>query len=911
MSVEIRLRPADVRGVLRALQRKRGSLDKPVALHGTGDPGLVEVEGVQVDVIPVRSELALRAALLDAAHDTAVAFLVDFDDRLPLDLACRLTGQKVYPVDSRSRLANLFGARKVAPGFTGTALAAILLEELPDLPPIAGTLLQPDDAWRRYLHLRLGLPLDAPVSVPALLRVAVERPEDGVRFGRRRDDKGWARLLAEAGDWLERRAGVAARAVWKAWLAGSAADMVAWLVHVDAARRAADKHATLVLRVALRNVRGAEEAWLDEALGAPLCAAAEELLSSLPAAELRALLRRAGQIFDEPEFAAARRASRWLPEGFDALQDELARGLVDALRDPAALPTALSVLQQIEVHHLATSGAHAVRAHRVREAAVRLVTWLAWLERKPLSDEPGWTGMAALARWYDEEGGFVDWARDELRTQTTGHLALDEALRPVLERVDQVRRDFDRRFAHATLAWYAAGKPATDVLPIERITRDVVKPFLEAPNRRLLVVLLDGMSVSVATRLLEAQDGWAPVTWTPGKHGSMPPAIAALPSLTSTSRAAFFAGRHEARFGNESEGQDSNRFAANPWLAGLAGTSAGPRLFLKPHLGSPNELARPLLEALRDEGERVVAVVINAIDDQLKGSDQVSVPYEQPHSIPVLERLLRAAKETERAVLLVSDHGHVPAQVMKGSKPPDGTLKHGHRYRALAAGQVADDGEVTLPEGCWKPPGAKGVAVFWDERRAWGTARDGAHGGLTLAEAVIPVRLLAPEWLHGVMQPPDDHLRTQDAPTPGWWRLRLPPTAARSRPAPQPAPQPSLFTTAPAATVEPPAPADRLHPLAEALARSDVFRAKALEQTDTQRARAIGFVNALLMASGHAISRDAFARAVGIKKRRITGEVAQIGFLNADGYTVIEEDPLADQVRLHIDRLTVQYGLRP
>ena len=35
-----------------------------------------------------------------------------------------------------------------------------------------------------------------------------------------------------------------------------------------------------------------------------------------------------------------------------------------------------------------------------------------------------------------------------------------------------------------------------------------------------------------------------------------------------------------------------------------------------------------------------------------KGSDQITVPYESPGSIPVLERLLREARETERAVLL-------------------------------------------------------------------------------------------------------------------------------------------------------------------------------------------------------------------------------------------------------------------
>ena len=330
----------------------------------------------------------------------------------------------------------------------------------------------------------------------------------------------------------------------------------------------------------------------------------------------------------------------------------------------------------------------------------------------------------------------------------------------------------------------------------------------------------------------------------------------------------------------------------------FAGTSIGPRLFLKPRLlDSPNELAKPLLAALGDDGERVVAVVVNAIDDQLKGSDQIEVPYEQPHSIPVLERLLRVARETERAVLLVSDHGHIPAHVMKGNKPPEGTKANGHRWRSLGPGQAPQEAEFELPEGCWKPHGAKGAAVFWDERRAWGNARYGAHGGLTLAECVIPVRLLAPDWLFSVMQPPDDNVRTQEERPPRWWRLEAPPTRARD---PKTTKQTNLFQAKPST---------RKPSLADALAKSELFKAKSMGQSDDLKEMAISFVDALLRAPGHSLSRDAFARAVGIKARRVTGRIAEIGFLNADGFTVIEDDFAGKQVRLHLDRLTAQYGL--
>ena len=44
------------------------------------------------------------------------------------------------------------------------------------------------------------------------------------------------------------------------------------------------------------------------------------------------------------------------------------------------------------------------------------------------------------------------------------------------------------------------------------------------------------------------------------------------------------------------------------------------------------------------------------------------------------------------------------------------------------------------------PRGTERVPVFWEERRVWGSRSVGAHGGLTLAEAVVPFPILAPTW---------------------------------------------------------------------------------------------------------------------------------------------------------------------
>lgn len=926
MSAEVRLRPADVRGRLAPLlerwhRRQRAEAHPPpVALYGTSESGgrdVLDLDGVLWTIIPVRSELELRAELVEHADDSVV-FLVDHADKLPLDLACRLLGQRVHPVDRISRLAHLFGARSIAPGFESTVLAEVLLLELPgDLEPISGTLLQPDDAWLRYAGRGLGLELDRTPTPSTLLAAAVAHPQAGADLVAGVPDDRREAFVDEGASWLERTAGSAAPTIWRAWTGGGLGTLLAWTVHIDAARRAAVPAASTVLRQALRHNPQTEEAWGAAPVAGPLCVALNAVLAELPATQLLDLVRTAVDVMDDPEFAPARRASPWLPEGFEGLQDELAEALA-RIPDMGALEDAKAAFDRIDSHRQARADAEAERRHAVREAGLRLACWLVWAERDPrLEETSGPTAVRQLARWFNEEGGLLDWCREDVRTHRVGHEALDGALARLLDDADALRRDLDRRFAAAVVEWDSAGKQATDVVPIERVTRDVVAPFLESPGRRLLMVVMDGMSVDAAERLLEAHRGWAPVQWAPGKHRDLPPAIAVLPTLTSTSRAALFAGFHKEGHGDEGEGKDTTRFLQNKYLAGFV-EGVGPQLFLKAEVGSSGQPRPNVLKAIEDEGERVVAVVVNAIDEQLKGSDQVAPDYSDARTIPVLGPLLDAAGQAERAVLLVSDHGHIPAQRMTGRTTPDGTADSGQRYRTLRQGEAPQEGEIEAPPGCWTPRGSRRVALLVDERRCWGHSRHGAHGGLTLAEAVVPMRLVARSWLWSVSQPPDDGLRTvQEVHRPRWWRLELAPSStAVAAPAPQPTPrQASLFTgtqtsAAPAPPKPPRSPAEPKapHALTVALKASGLFVAKAKDVADADVQRALDYVDALAHAGG-AMSREAFARAVGTKTRKLPGRIAQLGFLHSDGFTVLEHDVAGNQVRLHIDRLRAQYNL--
>lgn len=310
--------------------------------------------------------------------------------------------------------------------------------------------------------------------------------------------------------------------------------------------------------------------------------------------------------------------------------------------------------------------------------------------------------------------------------------------------------------------------------------------------------------------------------------------------------------------------------------------------------------------------ERVVAVVVNAIDEQLKGSLQVAVDYSKTPILP-LEALLSAADGAERAVLLVADHGHVAGDAMRvaGGRIPVGR-GGGARWRALAEGEQPQDGEVLLPRTSWKPRGAAGIAALWDTALANRAPRYGEHGGLSLAEAVAPAFLIGPEWLDRVAGD-DAELSCRVLPEPDWWALKIArPAAAPVVPVKQPttapaqAALPGLQVGAKTPTASPPAPTEAM--LVAKLRASKLFtqQVSGLPKPDVERVLTwLG----VLASAGDALTAADFARLCGVRAHQVGGVVARMGVLNADGFAIVEHDVAGRRVVLHRARLVAQFGV--
>ena len=941
-----RLQPADIEQELKRIYRG-GHTTHLVALFGTGEEGSLAVYGRTYQVVPTRCELDLRAAIPGVAQDYSPGrvFLVDWAEQLPLDLSSRLAGQRLHHISGLSRLATLFGARQVDPSLQGTAIARVLLashgqEWYRRLGRCSSPVLRRDEALWQFLQAYLDQPPPREPSVADLLAMAVLDGQGPGLAQRMVDDATWAQLGGEIEEGLTRQGGTIARLAWQAWLRGAGEGLLEHLVLVDALREhlGKDHYAEGWLKSELSRMGGD---WREGLPRVAMAVDADLLQKVIEGIDARAtegrpgqlLLQRADRRLGDPRLQQAAVGSRLLPAAHLELTRNMAELLGRASDERPLSKRTLAELVRVEAalaRHLHDATLRE-RDRLRRKMAVRLAHYLAERGEAALTEGPAdYREAMALADRFVREGGYVDWGRRLLRG-TQAYPLLGPSYVALVRRVDALRRQDDRRFAEGLVDWVSAGSPSDQAIPIAEVSRRIVAEFLGGgEHRRLLLLLMDGMSwanaIELVTSMGHESGHWGPATWQPkghqGRAAFLPPVIAALPSLTNVSRAALFAGKLPKSGPMPSAGDDPKRWAANRWARKLSsGEEEQPVLLLK-DLATREGGVTQDAERLIAGDHRLVALVINAIDDHLSGSDQFDVMYTAEQIHP-LGAILDAAMASERAVLLVSDHGHVPGVGLSSvaERPRQG----GSRWRVMGPGDKPAEFEVALPEkGTWWPSGARGVAAVWDETRCYGPPKAGKHGGASLAEVVAPAMLLVPETLVTWLSDEDPELNGLSLPSPDWWCYDAPrsrlladvkpvPTKRTKKKTPVAAGQLPLLDVAqaqatPFAASAGVLPSRELPAIVRQLKASPVFQEHVAGMPPARVKKALEAL-ALIVEAGDRIGVEAFARLSGVPGWRVPGFVsAEISpVLNRDGYSVVEYDRQGKQVGLSRERLDQIY----
>lgn len=867
-------------------------------------------------IIQCDSPLAMRAALRsgDATHTKVL--ITDLDDSsISEDILLRLWSRKLIPLDSWQIVKSLFQARSIDPRLARHSWLADTLMELPShlLTPVAGGFLDAETVWPLLLRQRLQLDVDVP-DLMNLLRwstsnehvtaLQAETPE----------------FRDAAAEWLAGLAGPAAITILQAIAAYARADAVP----VGLAAAVIFHHeSTGKLDKAIGRL---EAKWLnfpaaqppDPAHLAAWSAAATDVVR-LGISDLRLkqqLLNRADELQEELGATAFAWLSDTSPTGFDLrlsrfgqqLQQTISQESVPTMADMASLEEAR---QRIVQHDRA--GLEKRRLERL-EMSLRL---LRWLQQPAVPESPSLTDAASR---YLQEGGYLDWARLSLRSGDPER-ELSAAYARLFERVTSHTEQVSHSFAEQLRDWTAADtSTGPALLPVEQVLEQLVAPLAAA--EKLLVIVIDGMSVPVYRELLQDTLGqdWTPLT---PIAGPMPAALATVPSLTECSRTSLLTGKRQR--GNQSTEQA--QFPQHPALLQHCRSGYPPVIFHKGALQQSEDasLAAEVRNEINSSHRRIVAVVVNAVDDHLSKGEQIDTRWTRDE-IRVLPVLLHEARINRRTVVLISDHGHVLDCGMQMQPQDDG----GERWRTATS--EPNDGELLLQGPRVVLPETHQLIAPWSEKLRYVPRRNGYHGGISPQEMVIPIAVLSSQDT-----PPKGWTEaTPDLPQ--WWTASSPTTTFA--PVPQLKPQPrrnpdQLFDTAEephltgnVAALTPAgdtatAPATTTSQAADTGSAVQIpewilafLRSPILDEQKQHAGRSVPADAVLctlltvLEARGGKMTCTALGLAMNMGLPRLRGTLAVTQrILNVDGYAIFTRDAASDTVELNRNLLLRQFDL--
>ena len=904
------LSPAHVAAVLRGL-RERGRDDPVIGIHSpapwTGSDRL-RAHDEEFEVAQCRSPLEIRERL-NGRHPKApplvlITALEDAD--LGDDVRARIYKRRLLTVEAWSVVEDLFRARGIDPRLGRHPwIAEALIKAAPagGFPPAPGGIVSLEAAWGVLLQSVLGLQAARPDGT-ALLQWTM-LPGAAERFAAAPQE-----MRGALRQWLADSAGPVGPAILQCLELGHGKTavplgLVCGVVFGEDAASGGLSAAKAQVRL--------EERYIGGGSPRPALVRWAHLAEAIVLAELethgldavRPWLRRAEEILGDIGAADQSHRSHVLLSGFEQRLAAFAEAVTAAVETLG--PEALSRVQERAARVL-DHGLAAAQVERVArvEMAARLCCWLA----TPAANHGSFAEAAAS---YAAEGAFVDWARSVLRGGDS-HAQLSQAFELLLAGAGARREEQNRRFAELLRGWLEADSAAGDLIPIEDVLGRIVAPLAgEAPA---LLLVLDGLSYATFEDLVEdlTLRGWVPLRQ--GEDGESATSgavvIAALPTVTEVCRASLLTG-HLREGGQTAEKQG---FAAHPRLAAVSSAKMPPLLLHKGDLLGRSEtaLSDDVRARIASPEQRVVGVVLNAVDDHLLKSDQVRPRWKAEylqHLLPILQ----AAEEAGRVVILTSDHGHVlevETQFRKGSQSD--------RWR-LDDGNLRED-EIRLQGRRVVTTAGDAIIAPWSEKVRYGPKKNGYHGGATPQEVVVPLAVLVspgiqvPGWKETAIRYPD------------WWAAepvdvvprRVPAPAqvvpirprARPRPAPAPGQQGHLFGDArDGEPREGEAPAEPRRDWIANLFASPIYQAQKATAgrvaADDERVRA---VLEALASRGGKLSHQALAQRLGIPPIRVRGTVSAMRrVLNVEGYGVLSEESDSETVSLNVELLRVQFGI--
>lgn len=829
------------------------------------------------------SPLALRQAIRDRDPSITVQVLLTSlsEEELGTDILLRLAKQRLFKVNSWQIVQSLFQATSIDPRLACRSFLANYLMDwapLSGYPPVPGGFLDAETAWSVLLDYGIGLKSDRP-DLLTVLKWSIH-PDNIERYQRSPAD--FQLALTE---WLTQTAGSTAQPVLQCILLNEKPDALAIGLVLDVLfnseveqqlDRAIGKLEVGYLGGTAPNLTQIQK-WSTSAL--------EVLRLQMPDPQQKAkILDRLDEILYSINAEAFAYLSDVSPLGFQQRLTRFAGCLKRIAKQPTdeALTELTQLLHSIKEHDQSKIPSERRRLERL-EMALRLARWLIQ------SSTPTLKSFNEAVQFHVQEGSFLDWARLCLRGGEPVR-ALSEAFSVLFEAITLDREKQAKQFAELLKSWTELGSSEQlTFTPVESILDTIVAPLMDyAP---VLLIVMDGMSTAVCRELMASiTKGYDWTLITPHQSSTaLLTGLAAMPSVTNVSRASLLCGQlKQGDLREEQKGFTTHSALANRCRSGLP-----PILFHKPALRASEDplLADEVRQAIESPQHRIVGVVVNAIDDHLSKGEQIDVAWNLDN-IRILSTLLYEAKQSQRLVVVLSDHGHI-LEHNTSYQPGSGNERWRDADASVAVGELQVQGNRLLT--------SQPLIAPWTETIRYIKAKkNGYHGGLNPQEMLIPIAVLCStstlpdQWIEA----PADH--------PLWWdttavihpKLSLPQSTL-------PLPQPDLGPLFSFASEQP------AKSWIASLLDSPLYH---VQQKKAGRSalsdEAAHHILTVLDAHNHSISLVTLASSLSISVKQMQGYLVKLQrSLNIDGYQILTYAPHSTIVELKLSLLYQQFNL--
>ena len=864
-------------------------------------PSVVDFDAWKAHVVRADTVFQVREALLDAERSKGRIILLTKlrQGDLGNDVVARLARSRLFAIDHWASLCSLFKAKELDRSICDASLAEALLECSPadGYPPVSAGVLDAGTVWRATCRHVFEMGEREPDLVTLLLWAT--NPTASARYLNASDE-----LRASLRERLVTNLGDAADSILRFVDCQAGGDALALAVVCQVVF--GEGNDSVLDAAAARMEQYHNNKLISKLVGRALGRFANDAIADLDRTDDPRLaqqhLQRADELLKQFRCDDHAYRSRLTLLGYEQRLGRFGTQIAATLADlkPDAILHCEQLQAEVAAHRRAKIGQRTTQLADT-EMALRLLRWL----DAPI---PASMSLGEMANVYRKELAFADWARESV-CRGADEPALTTAYRQLDQAVLARREQFNQTFAKSLADWTATGSTFKDVLGVEQVLSQFVAKIAEAGNRILLVVL-DGMSWPVCHELMAdvRHEHWFEATL--DESSALPaPVIATVPSITTYSRTSLLSG--ELVKGDSSV--EKRNFEANAALKQVCDKRYPPVLFHKKEVteGARGIVGDDLSKAILSTNNKIVGVVINAIDDRLSSAQQVREQW-TINRISPLGAILKLARDSGRVVILASDHGHVWHR--PEAKLCDGDC--GSRWRSQNGEAI--DGEIAISGSRVREEnGSRTVIVPWVETIYYGRQQNGYHGGATPQEMVSPLVILMdrtstysglfaceypkPEWwtappvASAVVEEPPVTIVTPKKPVSlfddQFEKEAKPVVTPAKKPVTQPVPTGSAWL-------------DRLFASTGYKDQKDFVRRHAPEDEIVRRCLEA------LDACGGIMTPPAFSKAADIPAARLDGLIARIQrLLNVDGYEILTFSRSENRIELNVPKLKRQFDL--